>query len=182
MKNFIERWKNTGDEKSETQKFWLEFLHDVLGIDEPTKIIEFEKRVALSHTSFIDAYIPKTHAIIEQKSRGINLDTPAKQSEGPPLTPFEQAKRYSDWLPASEHARWIITCNFQEFHVHDMEFPKAPPEIIKLEELTPRKFQFLVDVNGTTPKDIREEEISLKAGELVGKLYDALKIRYKNPD
>ncbi|MBQ7197525.1 MAG: class I SAM-dependent DNA methyltransferase, partial [Synergistaceae bacterium] len=47
---------------------------------------------------------------------------------------------------------------------------------------TPRKFQFLVDVNGTTPKDIREEEISLKAGELVGKLYDALKIRYKNPD
>ncbi|MBQ7196732.1 MAG: hypothetical protein IJS40_04920, partial [Synergistaceae bacterium] len=168
--------------KSDTQKFWLEFLRDICGAENPTELIEFEKRVELAHKSFIDAYIPKTRVIIEQKSFDINLDKPAKMSDGTSKTPFEQAKRYSDWLPDSEHARWIITCNFQEFHVHDMEFPKAPPEIIKLEELTPRKFQFLVDVNGTTPKDIREEEISLKAGELVGKLYDALKIRYKNPD
>ena len=43
IKNFIERWKNRGDEKSEAQKFWIEFLHDVLEVGEPTKIADFEK-------------------------------------------------------------------------------------------------------------------------------------------
>ncbi|MBQ7196681.1 MAG: class I SAM-dependent DNA methyltransferase, partial [Synergistaceae bacterium] len=181
MKNFIERWKNTGDEKSDTQKFWLEFLRDVLNVERPEEIIEFEKRVELAHKSFIDAYIPKTRVIIEQKSFDINLDKAAKQSDGTFKTPFEQAKRYSDWLPDSERARWIITCNFQEFHVHDMERPKAPPEVIKLENLDPRKFKFLVDIKGTTPKDIREEEISIKAGGLVKKLKESLKSRYQNP-
>ena len=127
-------------------------------------LIEFEKRVELVHKSFIDAYIPKTRAIIEQKSFDVALDKAAKQSDGTFKTPFEQAKRYSDWLPDSEHARWIITCNFQEFQVYDMERPKAPPEVIRLENLEreARKFQFLVDVKGTTPKDVREEEIRAK--------------------
>ena len=100
------------------------------------------------------------------------------------MTPFEQAKRYSDWLPDSERARWIITCNFQEFHVHDMERPKAEPEIIRLENLERewRKFLFIADPKAATPKEIREEEISVKAGDLVGKLYDALKKRYKDSD
>ncbi|MBQ7196309.1 MAG: N-6 DNA methylase [Synergistaceae bacterium] len=182
MKNFIEHWLNKGDEKSDTQKFWLELLHEVLKIEEPTKIIEFEKRVSLEHTSFIDAYIPKTRIIIEQKSIDINLDKPAKMSDETFLTPFEQAKRYSDWLPDSEHARWIITCNFQEFQVHDMEHPKAPPEIIKLENLESewRKFLFLIDPGGPTPKDIREEKISIEGGKLVRKLKESLETRYRN--
>ena len=96
------------------------------------------------------------------------------------MTPFEQAKRYSDWLPDSEHARWIITCNFQEFHVHDMERPKAEPEIIKLENLEARKFLFMIDANASSPKDIHEEEISIKAGELVRKLKKSLEARYEN--
>ena len=182
IKNFVERWLNRGDEKSDTQKFWLEFLRDVLNAENPTELIDFEKRVELAHKSFIDGYIPSTRIIIEQKSFDVNLDKAVKQSDGTYLTPFEQAKRYSDWLPDSEHARWIITCNFQEFHVHDMEHPKAEPEIIKLENLEARKFLFLVDPKAATPKEIREEEISVKAGELVGRLYDALKARYKNPD
>ena len=165
IKNFIERWKNRGDEKSDTQKFWIEFLREVCGVDNPTELIDFEKRVELEHKSFIDV-----------KS--------AKQSDGSLMTPFEQAKRYSDWLPDSERARWIITCNFQEFHVHDMERPKADPEIIRLENLERewRKFLFIADPNAATPKEIREEEISVRAGALVGKLYDALKKRYKNSD
>ena len=184
MKNFIERWKNNGDEKSDTQKFWLEFLQEVLNIEKPGEIVEFEKRVELAHKSFIDAYIPSTRTIIEQKSFDVNLDKAAKMSDGSFLTPFEQAKRYSDWLPDSEHARWIVTCNFQEFHIHDMEHPKADPEIIKLENLEreARKFLFLIDTKAATPKEISEVEISIKAGELVGLLYDALRTRYKNPD
>lgn len=79
------------------------------------ELIDFEKRVELSHKSFIDGYVSSTRTIIEQRSRDINLDKAAKQSDGSVMTPFEQAKRYSDWLPDSERARWIITCNFKNF-------------------------------------------------------------------
>ena len=65
-----------------------------------------------------------------------------------------------------------------------MEKPKAEPEIIKLADLESQwpKLQFLIDINASKPKDIHEAEISVKAGELVGKLYNALHGRYKNPD
>lgn len=66
-KAFAEEWKNRGDEKSETQQFWMSLLSSVFGIDEPQKYIEFEKRVKLTHTSFIDAYISSTKVLIEQK-------------------------------------------------------------------------------------------------------------------
>ena len=68
IREFIERWKNCGDEKSYTQKFWLELLRDVLNIEKPEDFVSFEKRVALEHVSYIDAYIPSTRTVIEQKS------------------------------------------------------------------------------------------------------------------
>lgn len=186
MKNFIERWKNKGDEKSDTQTFWLEFLHDVLGVENPGPVIEFEKRVKIEQKNFIDVYIPSTRVLIEQKSFDVDLDKPAKQSDDEILTPFEQAKRYSDWLPDSQHARWIITCNFQEFHVHDMDSfdLNAPPEIIKLENLEEeaRKFQILIDPKAISPKEIREEKISIEGGKLVKKLKESLKPRYRHCD
>ena len=73
MKNFIECWRDKGDEKSDTQKFWLSLLRDVLEIEYPEQFIEFEKQVTLEHKSFIDAYIAGTRVLIEQKSYGIDL-------------------------------------------------------------------------------------------------------------
>ena len=184
IQEFIARWKDQGDERSDTQKFWLEFLHDVCGVENPTELIEFEQRVELKHVSFIDAYIPSTRVIIEQKSKDIDLTKEALQSDGTSKTPFEQAKRYSDWLPASKRANWIVTCNFQEFQIYDMEKPKADPEIVKLIDLAKQwpKFQFFIDPNAIKPKDIHEAEISIQAGELVGKLYESLLKRYTDPD
>ena len=135
MRSFINRWQGKGDEKSETQKFWLEIMRYICGIDEPESLIEFEKRVELEHKSYIDIYIPSTKIIIEQKSIDIDLGKAAKQSDGSLLTPYDQAKRYYDWLPASEKGRWIITCNFKEFWIYDMERPRAKPEVIELENL-----------------------------------------------
>ena len=39
----------------------------------------------------------------------------------------------------------------------------------------------MADLNASSPKDIHEEEISVKAGELARKLRDSLEKRYKNP-
>ena len=181
---FSDRWQGKGNEKSDTQKFWLELLHDVFEIERPGLMVEFEKPVALEHRSYIDAYIPSTRTLIEQKSCGVNLDKAVKQSDGQAITPYEQAKRYSDWLPDSQRARWIVVCNFEEFRVYDMEEQKASPEIIKLSSLIAdwQKLSFLVNEHGRSAKEIQEERLSVKAGELVGRLYDSLLERYISPE
>lgn len=181
-KKFVEFWKDKGDEKSDTQSFWISLLHDVFGVDDPTKFIEFEKRVKIENKSFIDGYIPSTKVLIEQKSIFKDLNKPELQSDKTELTPYGQAKRYSDNLDYNERARWIITCNFKEFQIYDMDKIHSDPIILKLEELPKQYYvlQFLID-----SKDVeiqKEEEVSFKAGELVGKLYDEIIKLYIDPE
>ena len=181
-KKFAEDWKDRGDEKSDSQSFWLSLCRDILGVAEPEKFIFFEERVKLDHTSFIDGHIPSTHVLIEQKKRGLNLRAPIRQSDGTLLNPFQQAQRYSAALPYSQRPRWIITCNFEEFLIYDMEKPTGEPESILLKDL-PKEYyrlQFLVEEKSELLH--REEQISIQAGELVGKLYDAILKQYINPD
>ena len=181
-KRFADMWKDRGYEKGDSQPFWLALLRDVFDVEHPEEYISFEDQVKLDHTSFIDGSIPKTHVLIEQKGIDKDLRKPIKQSDGTLLTPFQQAKRYSAELPYSMRPRWIITCNFQEFLVYDMEKPNGEPESILLKDL-PKEYyrlQFLVD---TKSEHIQKEmEISIKAGELVGKLYDEILKQYIHPD
>lgn len=181
-KAFAAFWKDKGYEKGESQAFWMSLLRDVYGIEHPEQFISFEDQVKLDHTSFIDGYIDATHVMIEQKGLGKDLRKGIKQSDGSVLSPFQQAKRYAAELPYSKRPRWIITCNFAEFLVYDMEKPNGEPEQIFLKDL-PKEYyrlQFLVDTGNENLK--KEMEISLKAGDLVGKLYDAILKQYKNPD
>ncbi len=181
-KAFADYWKDRGDEKSDSQSFWLSLARDVLGVAEPEKFILFEERVKLDHTSFIDGHIPSTHVLIEQKKKGLNLRSPIRQSDGTLLNPFQQAQRYSAALPYSQRPRWIITCNFEEFLIYDMEKPTGEPESIMLKDLGKEyyRLQFLVEEKSELLH--REEQISIKAGELVGKLYDAILKQYIHPD
>ena len=177
-KQFALDWKDRGSEKSESQTFWLMLLQKVFGVTEPDKYIAFEEKVKLDHTSFIDGYIADTHVLIEQKGRGKDLNSPIKQSDGTLLTPFQQAKRYAAELPYSQRPRWIVTCNFTEFFVYDMEQPNGEPQKILLENLEEEyyRLKFLVDKGNTRIE--KEMQVSLQAGELVGKLYDAVKKQY----
>ena len=181
-KQFAADWQGKGYEKGHSQTFWLSLLQKVYGVEEPDKFITFEDQIMLDHTSFIDGFIPSTHVLIEQKSLGKELNKPIKQSDGSLLSPFQQAKRYAAELPYSQRPRWIVTCNFAEFHVYDMERPTGAPEIIKLCDLEKEyyRLQFLVDTGDTNIK--KEMEVSLQAGEIVGVLYDALLKQYKDPE
>lgn len=181
-KEFAEYWKGKGYEKGESQKYWLSLLSNVYGIKEPEKFIIFEDQVHLDHTSFIDGFIPTTHVLIEQKGLGKDLRKPIKQSDGTLLNPFQQAKRYAAELPYSQRPRWIVTCNFSSFLVYDMENPNSEPEEILLENLEKEyyRLQFLVEEGNEHLK--REMDISIKAGELVGKIYDEILKQYKNPE
>ena len=181
-KEFAAYWKDKGYEKGESQPFWIELLSKVYGVADATHYIQFEDQVHLDHTSFIDGYIPETKVLIEQKGLGKDLRKPIKQSDGTRLTPFQQAKRYSAELPYSERPRWIITCNFSEFLIYDMENPNAEPEQILLKDLPKEYYRLNILVNTKDENIRREMAVSIKAGELVGKIYDALKARYVDPD
>ncbi len=179
---FIKRWQGRGYEKGESQLFWIDLLTNVYGISDAANFICFEQQARLDHTSFIDAMIPSTHVMIEQKSLGKNLRQPIKQSDGNMLTPFQQAQRYSAVLPYSERPRWIVTCNFAEFDVYDMENPKGEPSRIELKDLEREyyRLQFLVEVRSVHLE--RELQVSMQAGEIVGRIYDELIKQYDETD
>lgn len=188
-KQFVADWANRGDERQDAQSFWRTLLQKVFGVDEPEKYISFERRVEVDDiktgkrtTKFIDGYIPSTKVLIEQKKRDINLRAGQKQSDGAMLSPYQQARRYGGYLPQPEQPRWIIVCNFQQFNIHDMTRPNDEPEIVLLCDLEKEfhRLDFLVD---TTSEHIKKEmEISLKAGDIVQALYNALLKQYKDPD
>lgn len=188
-KQFAADWQDRGDEKQETQTFWLALLQKVYGVTEPDKFISFEKTVNVdnvktgkSNTKFIDGYIGATRVLIEQKGAKIDLNKGELQSDGSLLSPYQQARRYGGYLPVNQQPRWIVVCNFKEFRIHDMNHPNDTPEMLLLSDLEKEyaRLNFLVN---TGDENIRKEmEISLQAGELVGVLYDALLKQYAEPE
>ena len=176
--DFSQRWKGKGYEKGESQLFWTELLTEVFDVDNPSEFIRYEEQVKVDKTNFIDGHIPATKVLIEQKSLGRDLRKGSVQSDGSVLNPFQQAKRYVANMPLSQHPRWVVTCNFAEFLVYDMEQPNCEPEQIILENLGKEyyRLRFLVDVR--SEHLTREMEVSMKAGEIVGVMYDALLKQY----
>ncbi len=181
-KAFSEFWQGKGYEKGESQTYWLTLLSQVFGVEHPEQFIFFEQQVQLDHTSFVDARIPETKVMIEQKSLGKSLGEGIKQSDGRWLNPFQQAKRYADSLPNSQRPRWIVTCNFAEWWVYDLEHPNDEPQKIQLANLEKEydRLRFLVDQGNEHIR--KEEKVSKEAGKLVGQIYDALLKQYLDPE
>jgi len=181
-KAFIKRWENRGNERQDSQSFWLDLLQSVYGIENPTEYITFEDKVMLDHTSFIDGFIDKTKVLIEQKGSNKDLNKAIRQSDGTYLTPFQQAKRYSANTPYSRRPRWIITCNFKEFYIYDMEQPNGEPKVVQLADLDKEAYRLEFLVDKTNEHLEREMKVSMEAGEIVGEIYDGLLKQYVNPD
>ena len=184
-KAFAKEWSGKGYEKGETQRFWLSLLHNVFGIDDPTKMMEFEIPVKTimkeKGSDFIDGYISGIKVLIEQKGSHVDLTAKYRQSDGTELTPYQQARRYSVGLPLSMAPRWIVACNFSTFEVHDMEHPNEAPEVVQLANLETEyhRLNFLVDETSAHIK--KELEVSIQAGEIVGVLYEKFLAQYKDP-
>ena len=175
---FAERWKGRGYEKGDSQPFWLELLSQVYGVENTFDFIRFEEQVKIDNTNFIDGHIDSTKVIIEQKSIDKDLRAPITQSDGLHLTPFQQGKRYSAELPYSKRPRWIVTCNFQEFLVYDMEQPNREPESILLKNLGKEYYRLMFLVDAKNEHLSKEMVVSMQAGEIVGKIYEALLKQY----
>ena len=172
---FVSTWGARSRERQDAQGFWTGLLSSVYGIEAPARFIRFEVPVKFEDsTKAIDALIPKTRVLIEQKGADVDLSKKEKQSDGAMLTAYEQGKRYADWLPASERPRWVVACNFKEFEIHDLEEPTAEPVRIKLSDL-PKAcdlLSFLIDLNEQARR--AEVDVSVQAAGLIAKLYNAL--------
>lgn len=117
IKSFIEKWTGKGNEKEHDQTFWNDILQSIFDVRD-SSYIEYQKPVKVDGTTkWIDAYIPSTKVLIEQKSLGVGLNKTGNDG----LTPYEQAKRYANNLPVNEYPKYIITSNFEEFWILNMD-------------------------------------------------------------
>lgn len=183
-RQFVNKWRGKGNEDEDGRSYWIDLLQNVLGMEKVTDRVDFEKKVYVDgNKKRIDVYIPETRVIIEQKSLGIALDQKIHNSGDVDLTPYEQAKRYNDNLSFSEKARWIITSNFAQIWIYDMDQANSKdfaPVKIELTDLQ-SKYPLLDFLIKKEVKEISHEmEISIQAGDIVGKLYDALIKQYKD--
>ena len=176
---FVEYWTfQRGSEKGEDQQFWNSLLGEVLGLEDVKSHIQYQVPVPMKGTTkFLDAWIPETRVLIEHKSRGVNLDAPQAGHNG--LTPYEQAVEYDNARSYEDKARWIVTCNFDAIWIYDRSRPLEEPQKITLSELPKEvhRLAFLVKCD-VQKVDAKELEISVQAGRIVGKFYDALLKQY----
>ena len=163
-RKFVEYWTfQRGSEKGEDQQFWNALLGEVLGMEDVTSRVQYQVPVPMKDTTkFLDAWIPETRVLIEHKSRGVNLD--AMQAGHGGLTPYEQAVEYDNARPFDEKARWIVTCNFDEFRIYDRAKPLAPPLTLKLGNRPKEAYRLAFLVNPKEKAVDRELEISVQAG------------------
>ncbi len=179
-KAFVQRWRTLPCvEEEHSRSFWIELLQDVYGLKNATHALEFERKVKGRK---IDVFYEDMGVLVEMKGRGISLDEATVRSKkAGPETPYQQAKWYADNLPFSIRPRWIITCNFDEFRIYDQEKENQEEYVsLSLDEL-PEQLHllgFLTDAKNSRIE--REKQLSVQAGELVGRLYTQLSREYKN--
>ena len=100
------------------QVLWIDLSDLMTGSH---KDLQFEKKVA--DGGRVDVYSQKYGFIVEQKAPGTDLDRPEMRREV--VTPFEQAKRYNDNLPAKEKVSTIVISNFDKFRFYDLDTPEG---------------------------------------------------------
>lgn len=184
---FASRWANKGNENQDTQRFWIDFYQNVLGVEDAVSRLEFEKPVstdASTHEGYIDVFIPSAKTLVEQKSLGIDL---AKEEtrQGRKVTPAKQGNAYAQGMPLSQQPRYIIACNFAEFWVFDRErdsLCREPLFKLPLAEL-PKNLAAIQFLKGgaEAPATI-SRAVSVEAGKIMSKLHDLVAEAFDDPD
>ena len=182
LKSFVKAWKDRGYEKGETQQFWLQLLR-AIGYEYVDSVL-FEK--PLKSRGFPDVWLREVNVMVEQKSLGVDLDKPELR-QGEMKTPFKQVLDYAEDVPINEQPSYLMTCSFGTFRIYDRakwhksELEQHPFEF-SLEELAehPDYLNCITDPNNTRLE--KEKQVSIKAGEQIGKLYDMLREGYLDPD
>lgn len=148
-------------EKGETHTFYNDFF-EIFGVDRRL-VADYETRVKNlpgDKQGFIDLLMPGT-LLIEQKSAGLDLRAAGNQ-----------AMDYIAALPESSQPRYVLTCDFQRWHLRDRETTRewrfTLPELKKHIEA----FAFIMGVQ--TRRQRNQKPVNPKATKLLSDLHKAL--------
>lgn len=182
-KEFVKRWqkqlseveKDKG-ERQFAQVFWIDLYETFAGSYEPDV---FEQET--SGGKYPDVCSLKCGFIAEQKSKGINLDTPELRGKEK-VTPFEQAMNYyKEMVQEEKPIKTIVTCNFETFRFYDVTTKAGRngriAEECVLEEI-PEKLELFKELfRGKRIKakfSILDEESTKEVAKSVSKFYNIL--------
>jgi hypothetical protein len=158
---FSERHKHARYEKGETHTFYNEFF-ECFGVSR-RQVATYEQRVRNlpgDKQGFIDLFWPRV-LIVEQKSAGLDLRAASNQ-----------ALDYYDWLAEAQRPRYILTCDFQRWHLLDLD--EGREWRFSLDELK-RHVEAFAFILGTQPRlHRRQSPANAKASQLMGRLHEAL--------
>lgn len=158
-KAFSEEWHDAHYEKGETQSFYNDFF-DIFGIKRRTVAV-YEQRVKLldNKHGFMDLFWPRT-LLIEQKSSRLDLG----KAQG-------QALSYVEGLHPTDQPRWVLTCDFQNWRLLDLDSGAELKFHLKDLHKHITAFDFML---GRRVSFENQAVVTIKAAELMGKLHDAL--------
>ena len=162
---FSRTWADAAHEDSQGKPFWIDFF-EIFGVTNK-RVATFEHAVkklpgAKAKTDgFVDLFWPGM-LLVEQKSRGKNLDAA-----------LTQALSYFPGLAERDLPQVVIVCDFARFRVHRLATGETIEFLLKDLHKHIKVFGF---VAGYKTLEIKPQDpVNIKAAERMGRLHDALK-------
>ena len=162
---FSRTWADAANEDSQGKPFWIDFF-EIFGITDK-RVATFEHAVKkllgekAKVDGFVDLFWPGM-LLVEQKSRGKNLDVA-----------LTQALSYFPGIVERDLPQIIIVCDFARFRVHRLTTGETVEFALRDLHKHIKIFGFIA---GYKTLEIKPQDpVNIKAAERMGRLHDALK-------
>ena len=158
---FSKEWESASRERAEAQGFLIAFFN-IFGVSQ-RKVATFEKDVIKldGHRGLIDM-LWKQVILVEMKSRGEDLDEAYKQARG-----------YIDGLLDYEIPKFILICDFENFHLYNLDDDEKHE--FKLNNLV-NNVHLFSDIAGYERAEAYEKsDVDVKATEKMAQIHDYLR-------
>ena len=162
---FSRTWADAANEDSQGKPFWIDFF-EIFGITDK-RVATFEHAVKklpglkAKTDGFVDLFWPGM-LLVEQKSRGKNLDAA-----------LTQALSYFPGIVERDLPQIIIVCDFARFRVHRLTTGETVEFALKDLHKHIKLFGFVAGYKALEIKP--QDPVNIKAAERMGRLHDALK-------
>ncbi|HQV80567.1 MAG TPA: class I SAM-dependent DNA methyltransferase, partial [Agitococcus sp.] len=163
---FSKDWQHESSEDAEAKSFWDAFF-TVFGVNRRGSKIAYEYPVKKpdGKTGFIDVFW-RNKLIIEHKSKGKDKDLQKA---------YQQAKDYCLHLKDYDIPRYLLTCDFAQFKLYDLEANEHAIAQFKLADLVHHVELFGFIAGYETKAILSEDPVNQKAAEQMAALHDQLK-------
>ncbi len=162
---FSRTWADAANEDSQGKPFWIDFF-EIFGItDKRVATFEHAVKKLLGEKARVDGFVDlfwPGMLLVEQKSRGKNLDTA-----------LTQALSYFPGIAERDLPQLVIVCDFAHFRVHRLTTNETFEFALKDLHKNIKLFGFIAGYKALEIKP--QDPVNIKAAERMGRLHDALK-------